>query len=111
MSIIPFCNLLVAIFSGITAYKNNTHNMQHQSQLFYKQEHLDYKMLGAYYSIITPFQVIGAYSNLDILGKIRLQSIKPYIHIPATISLVTVGNAAVFGLGYIMGQFAYSALH
>jgi hypothetical protein len=111
MSIIPFSNLLVGIFSGITAFKNNTHNIQNKSQLFYKQEHLDYKMLGAYYSIITPFQVIGVYSNLDILSKIRLQGIKPYFHIPATISLVTIGNGAVFGVGYIFGQLAYSALH
>lgn len=111
MSIIPFSNLLVGIFSGITAYKNNAHNMQHQSQLFYKQEHLDYKMLGAYYSIITPLQVIGAYSNLDILGKIHLQGIKPYIHIPMAISIVTIGNGAVFGLGYILGKSGYSALH
>lgn len=111
MSLIPFSNLLLGVFSGITTYKNNLRNMKNQGQLFYKQEHLDYKMLVAYYSIITPFQVVRMYSNLDILSKINLQGVKPYIHIPMAISMISVMNCSVFGLGYILGKVGYSALH
>jgi hypothetical protein len=111
MSLIPFSNLLIGAFSGITTYKCNLKNNQNQGQLFYKQEHLDYKILGAYYSIITPYQLIQLYSNLDVVTKIRLKGVKPYIHIPIAISMISIKNGGLFGIGYILGKVGYTTLY
>ena len=94
MSFIPYFNILMGSFSGIAAYK---------------EQPINYILLGSYFSIITPIQVIGVYSRLDILAKLRVQAVSPYIHVPTTISLVTVGNLSMFGLGYIIANTGYSA--
>jgi len=93
MSVIPYFNILMGSFSGIAAYKKHP---------------VDYILLGSYFSIITPIQVISVYSRLDVLSKIRLQGVNPYYHIPTTILLLTAGNLSMFGLGYIAANSAYS---
>jgi hypothetical protein len=73
MYIIPFCNLLLGSFNGIATYKQNP---------------IDNMLLAGYFSIITPVQLIGVYSSLDILSKLRLQTIGPLIHIPVSTSIL-----------------------
>ena len=75
----------------------------------YKQQPVDYKLLGTYLVIITPYQVINVYSNLDIISKIKLQGTKPYIHIPVTILMLSIMNCSIFGLGYVVGKSSYAA--
>ena len=77
----------------------------------YKQQKVDYKLIGTYFGIITPYQVINVYTNLDILSKIRLQGVSPYTHIPTTILMLTFFNGSVFGLGHVVGKSAYSILY
>jgi hypothetical protein len=94
MSILTYCNILLGSFSGIAAYK---------------EQPLNYVLLGSYFSIITPIQVIDVYSRLDILAKIRLHGANPFIHVPITIGFISLGNLSIFGLGYIVGNIGYSA--
>jgi hypothetical protein len=77
----------------------------------YKQQPVDYKLLGTYFGIITPYQAINVYSNLDILSKIRLQGVSPYTHIPITVLMLTIFNSSIFGLGHVVGKSAYSILY
>lgn len=77
----------------------------------YKQQSVDYRLLGTYFGIITPYQAINVYSNLDTLSKIRLQGVKPHIHIPTTILMITIANCSFFGLGHILGKSVYSTLY
>lgn len=93
MYIIPFCNLLLGSFNGIATYKQNP---------------IDNMLLVSYFSIITPYQLVSAYSSLDILARIRLQAISAFIHIPVSATILTVGNLSVFALGHIFGKIAYS---
>jgi hypothetical protein len=93
MSIIPITSLLLGSFTGIGAYK---------------QQPVDYKLLAIYFGIITPIQSIKIYSNLDIVSKIKLGAVKPYIYFPMMLSIL---NGSVFGLGYIVGKTGYYALH
>lgn len=96
MSLIPFCTMFLGSLHGIAKYK---------------QQPVDYKLLGTYFGIITPYQVINVYSNLDTLSKIRLQGVKPHIHIPTTILMLTFFNGSIFGLGHVVGKSAYSILY
>jgi hypothetical protein len=111
MSLIQLTTFALGSFTSITAYKNNLRNMQNERQLFYKQEHLDYKMLGAYFAIITPYQLIMIPSRFSVVTKIHYQSMNPYIRIPMLLLIVTVANGSNFGLGYILGRVAYTALY
>ena len=95
MSLIPYANILMGSFNGIASCK-------HQP--------IDYKILGLYYGIITPYQLFNTYNNLDIVQKIRLQGVKPYVYIPTTLSMLMIGNACVFGLSYIVGKTGCEAL-
>jgi hypothetical protein len=96
MYIIPACSMILGSLHGIAKYK---------------QQSVDYKLLGTYLVIITPYQAINVYSNLDIISKIKLQGVKPYIHIPVTILMLTIGNCSFFGLGHILGKSVYSTLY
>jgi hypothetical protein len=96
MSLIPFCTIFLGSLHGIAKYK---------------QQPVDYKLLGTYFGIITPYQAINVYSNLDILSKIRLQGVSPYTHIPITVLMLTIFNSSIFGLGHVVGKSAYSILY
>jgi hypothetical protein len=111
MNLLPLATFTLGSFTAITAYKNNLQNARKQEQIFYKQESLDYKMLGAYFAIITPYQLITVPSKLSIVGKIHYQSMNPYIRIPMLLLIVTVANGSNFGLGYILGSAAHTALY
>ena len=111
MSLIQLTTFAIGSFTSITAYKNNLRNMQNERQLFYKQEHLDYKMLGAYFAIITPYQLITIPSRLSVVDKIQYKYMNPYVRIPLLLSTITVVNASNFGLGYIVGRVVYTALY
>jgi cobalt-zinc-cadmium resistance protein CzcA len=54
----------------------------------YKQQPVDYKLVGTYFGIITPYQCFTLYSNLDVLNRIRIQHTKPFVHIPITIAMI-----------------------
>ena len=96
MSLIPITTILLGSFSGIAVYK---------------QHPVDYKMLGIYFSIITPYQAYSVYSNLDIISKLKLQCVKPYIHIPIAFTMLSLINGSIFGLGYVVAKVAYSSLY
>ena len=95
MSLLPLCTMFLGSMAGIAKYK---------------QQPVDYKLVGTYFGIITPYQCFTLYSNLDVLNRIRLQGVKPYIHIPMTLTFFTIANCGVFGVGYVVGKTAYSAL-
>jgi len=111
MSITTLTTFALGSFTAITAYKNSLRNRQNEKQLFYKQEYLDYKMLGAYFAIITPYQLITIPSKLSIVGKIHYKSMNLYTRIPLLLLIVTVANSSTFGLGYILANSAYTALY
>jgi hypothetical protein len=94
MSIIAASTLFIGSMSGIAKYK---------------QQPLDYNLIGTYFGIITPYQIIGAYSNLDVLSKIRLQGSNPFIHVPMAILMLSVANGSIFGIGYVLGKSSYAA--
>lgn len=95
MLLIGLSTVFIGSMSGITKYK---------------QQSVDYKLIGTYFGIITPYQVVNLYSNLDLLSKIRLQGVKPYVHLPMAVLMLTIANGSVFGIGYVVGKSAYSAL-
>jgi hypothetical protein len=111
MSITTLTTFALGSFTAITAYKNNLQNARNQGQIFYKQEHLDYKMLGAYFAIITPYQLITIPSRFSVVTKIHYQSMNPYIRIPLLLSFISLINGSNFGLGYILGSAAHTALY
>lgn len=94
--IIPSCTMFLGSLHGIAKYKQQT---------------VDYKLLGTYFGIITPYQAFGIYSNLDVISKIKLQGVKPSIHIPTTLLMLTIFNGSVFGVGHVVGRSAYSILY
>lgn len=111
MSLTTLTTFALGSFTAITAYKQDLHNAHNHGQLFYKQEHLDYKMLGTYFAIITPYQLITIPSKLNMMNKIHYKYMNPYIRIPMLLFIVTVANASNFGLGYILGRAAYTSLY
>ena len=96
MSLIQLSNLVLGISTGITVYK---------------EQSVDYKMLGLYSCIITPYQVLNLYNKFDIVTQLHLRAVKPYVHIPMTLSLISASNLSSFGLGYVIGTLYYSALN
>jgi hypothetical protein len=87
--VINICSLTLGFFSGITAYK---------------QQQVDYKMLGAFYFCVSPYQFVRAYTNMDIVNKIQLKYTKPSVIIFSGLSVITIVNASIFGTGYVLGN-------
>ena len=96
MSLIQLSNLGLGVATAITVYKEHDVN---------------YKMLGLYSCIITPYQVLNLYNRFDIVTQLKLRAMKPYVHIPMTLSLISASNLSSFGLGYVIGTLYYSALN
>ena len=95
MSLLPLCTMFIGSMAGIAKYK---------------QQPVDYKLVGTYFGIITPYQCFTLYSNLDVLNKIRLQHANPFVHIPMALAFLTIANGGIFGIGYVVGKTTYSAL-
>ena len=96
MSLIQLSNLVLGVSTGITVYK---------------QQSVDYKMLGLYSCIITPYQVLNLYNKFGIVTQLHLRATKPYVHIPMTLSLISVLNLSIFGVGYVIGKVSSSAFY
>jgi len=95
MSLLSVCTIFLGSMAGIAKYK---------------QQPVDYKLVGTYFGIITPYQCFTLYSNLDVLNRIRIQHTNPFVHIPMTLAMITIANGGMFGVGYVVGKTAYSAL-
>jgi hypothetical protein len=87
--LINTCSLTLGFFSGITAYK---------------QQQVDYKLLGIFYLCVSPYQFVKAYTSMDIVNKIQIKYIKPSIIIFSGLTVVSVFNASIFGTGYVLGS-------
>lgn len=87
--VINICSLTLGFFSGITAYK---------------QQQVDYKLLGAFYFCVSPYQFVKIYSNMDIVQKISFNHTKPSVIIFSGLSVITIVNASIFGTGYVLGN-------
>lgn len=96
MSLILLSNLGLGVATAITVYK---------------QHDVNYKMLGLYSCIITPYQLLNLYNRFDLLTQLKLRAMKPYVHIPMALSLISVSNLSSFGFGYVVGTLCYSALN
>ena len=87
--VINLCSLTLGFFSGITAYK---------------EQRVNYKLLGAFYFCVSPYQLVNIYSNMDIVQKIRFKYTKPSVIIFSGLSVITIVNASIFGTGYVLGN-------
>lgn len=96
MALIQLSNLVLGVSTGITVYKQQT---------------VDYKMLALYSCIITPYQVLNLYNKFDIVTQLHLRATKPYVHIPIALSLISVSNLSIFGVGYVIGKVYSSAFY
>ena len=87
--LINTCSFSLGFFSGISVYK--------------KQE-VDYKLLGMFYFCVSPYQLVTAYTNMDIIQKINLNHIRPSTVVLLGLSTVCIVNASIFGTGYVLGN-------
>lgn len=87
--LINTCSLTLGFFSGITAYK---------------QKQVDYKLLGAFYLCVTPYQFVNVYTNMDVVNKIKFNYTRPSIIILSGLTVVSIVNASIFGTGYVLGN-------
>ena len=87
--VINVCSFSLGFFSGISVYK--------------KQE-VDYKLLGMFYFCVSPYQLVTAYTNIDIVHKINLNRMRPSIVVLLGLSTVCAVNGSIFGTGYVLGN-------
>lgn len=69
-----------------------------------KRQNIDYKTLGLYLGMVTPYQAYNFYNKLDIVSQLHLRAVKPYVHIPMAVSMITVSNLWTFGIAYIVSK-------
>jgi len=86
---INICSLTLGAFSGVTAYK---------------QREVDYKLLGAFYLFVSPYQLVKVYTNMNIVQQIRFKNMNPAVIALTGLSCITVMNASIFGTGYVLGN-------
>ena len=87
--LINICTLTLGSFSGITSYK---------------QQHVDYKLLGIFYFCVSPYQFINIYTKIDTIQKIKFNHTRPSIIILSGLLGVCAVNASIFGTGYVLGN-------
>jgi len=87
--LINLCSLTLGSFSGITVYK---------------QREVDYKLLGAFYLCVLPYQLAKLYTNMNTVQKIRFNYTRPSVIVLTGLSCITVINASIFGTGYVLGN-------
>lgn len=88
--IINLISLTLGSLSGITVYN--------------KQE-VDYKLLGAFYFFVAPYQMIIIYNKLDLIEKIKFNHNKRHHSMLLTMLLgLIIIDASTFGTGYLLGN-------
>jgi hypothetical protein len=87
--IINLISLTLGSFSAITIYK---------------QQEVDYKMLGVFYCCASPYQFLKIYNSMDIVQRIRFNCTKPTVAVLTGLSCISIVNASMFGTGYVLGN-------